>query len=165
MANKRLFSPKSPVAPTDTVNEAGGVAYALSPKHALAQMAATGCLNQTFYASAETQLDQILGFAKACDPAYVAKVAVYARKSGYMKDAPALLVAYLFGAGYEGFDAVFDAVIDNGKMLRNFCQIVRSGQIGRKSFGSKGKRAIRRWFASRTDDQVFRASVGNDPSL
>ena len=165
MANKRLFSPMSPVAPTDTVNEAGGVAYLMTPKHTLAQMAATGCLNGTFYASAESQLDQILAFAKACEPSYVARVAAYARESGYMKDAPALLVAHLFGVGYEGFDAVFDRVIDNGKMLRNFCQIVRSGKIGRKSFGSKGKRAIRRWLDARTDDQVFRASVGNDPSL
>lgn len=29
------------------------IAYALPPKHALAQYAATGCLNTTFYASAE----------------------------------------------------------------------------------------------------------------
>ena len=31
--------------------------------------------------------------------------------------------------------AVFPRVIDNGKMLRNFVQVVRSGTVGRKSFG------------------------------
>ena len=41
---------------TVTVNEAGGCAYKLPPKSALAQFAATGCLNATFYASAEDQL-------------------------------------------------------------------------------------------------------------
>ena len=34
----------------NVLNEAGGSAYALPPKHALAQYAATGCLNSTFYA-------------------------------------------------------------------------------------------------------------------
>jgi len=35
------------VPAADAVNEAGGLAYAMPPKHALAQYAATGCLNQT----------------------------------------------------------------------------------------------------------------------
>src|SRR5690606_17859630 len=60
---------------------------------------------------------------------------------------------------------IFPRVIDNGKMLRNFVQIIRSGQSGRKSFGSAPKRLIRAWFDTRTEEQVFYASVGNDPSL
>jgi len=54
MANKSLFASfASQAAPkADTVNEAGGVAYASSAKHALAQYAITGCLNSTFYANA-----------------------------------------------------------------------------------------------------------------
>jgi 60 kDa SS-A/Ro ribonucleoprotein len=42
-----MLSPKA-----NTVNEAGGIAYKLSPKAALAQYAATGCFNHTFYADA-----------------------------------------------------------------------------------------------------------------
>jgi 60 kDa SS-A/Ro ribonucleoprotein len=49
MANKNLF--KSIVGKllpvTDAVNEEGAPAYALSAKHALAQYAATGCMNHT----------------------------------------------------------------------------------------------------------------------
>ncbi len=58
MANKTLFqSIRGALVPkADAVNEAGGVAYALAPKQALAQYAATGCLNSTFYASADDQL-------------------------------------------------------------------------------------------------------------
>ena len=53
MANKTLFSSiKSKFTRTNTVNEAGGRAYKLTPKHALAQMAATGCFNGVYYASA-----------------------------------------------------------------------------------------------------------------
>jgi 60 kDa SS-A/Ro ribonucleoprotein len=62
MANTQLFkSTKGPLLPKTTmVNEAGGRAYALSPEQALAQYAVTGCLNTTFYADAQTQLETVL---------------------------------------------------------------------------------------------------------
>ncbi len=57
MANKSLFaSLKSRFVRADTVNEAGGPAYKLDAKHALAQLAATGCFNGTYYAQADEQL-------------------------------------------------------------------------------------------------------------
>jgi len=93
MANKNLFktivgmlSPKA-----DIVNEAGGLAYKLSPKQALAQYAATGCFNHTFYADAGEQLDKVLALANEVEPEFVAKTAVFAREKGHMKDMPALL--------------------------------------------------------------------------
>src|SRR5215813_8693169 len=61
MANKNLFSSVNSLLPrADAVNEAGGRAYRLPPKHALAQLAATGCFNGTFYAAADAQLDALL---------------------------------------------------------------------------------------------------------
>lgn len=48
---------------------------------------------------------------------------------------------------------------------RNFVQILRSGVVGRKSLGSRPKRLVQGWLNSRTDAQLLRASVGNDPSL
>jgi 60 kDa SS-A/Ro ribonucleoprotein len=167
MANKSLFSSfvgrKVPAA--NTRNEAGGPAYQFSNKHALAQYAVTGCLNSTFYASAETQLEKVLKFAGDVDAEFVAKTAIYCRTRGFMKDMPALLCASL--AVREGalLARVFDRVIDDGKMLRNFVQIVRSGIIGRKSLGSAPKRLVQRWFEQRDDAQVFRAAVGQSPSL
>ncbi len=60
MANSTLFSSfKSLLPRTNSVNEAGGRAYDFSSKHALAQMAATGCFNGVFYANAENQLDEL----------------------------------------------------------------------------------------------------------
>jgi len=50
-------------------------------------------------------------------------------------------------------------------MLRGFIQIIRSGVVGRRSFGYRPKKLIREWLASRSADQLFRDSVGNDPSL
>jgi 60 kDa SS-A/Ro ribonucleoprotein len=164
--NPTLFKTGSGSLPAaDALNEAGGKAYALGPELALAQYAATGCLNGTFYASAETQLDMLLMLASACDAAFVAKTAVFARQRGFMKDVPALLAAHLAQRDPGLLRLVFDRVIDDGKMLRNFVQIVRSGVTGRKSLGTAPKRLVQRWLTARTDDQLFRASIGQKPSL
>lgn len=171
MASKQLFgsAPRGKKAPkADTTNLAGGKAYILSSKQALAQMAATGCLGDTFYATAESQLDDVLRLAGECEPEFVAKVAIYARQSAFMKDMPALLLAHLASRGDEGValcGQTFAQVVDNGRMLRNFVQIVRSGKTGRKSLGTAPKRFIRSWLASRADAQVFRDTVGKDPSM
>ena len=53
-----------------------------------------------------------------------------------MKDMPAALAATLAVWDTALLAQVFGRVIDNGKMLRNFVQIVRSGAMGRKSLGS-----------------------------
>jgi len=167
MANKALFNSFRGrfAAKTDTLNEAGGVAYKRSHKQALAQLAATGCLGSTFYASAEDQLEAVLEHAEKVDPEYVARLAIYARQSGHMKDMPAVLCALLSVMSPGLLAEVFDRVIDSPKMLRNFVQIMRSGVVGRKSLGTLPKRLILQWLESRTDEQLFIGSVGNDPSL
>src|SRR5687767_1170587 len=77
MANKKLFQTKRGmlVPAANAVNEAGGLAYALGPKAALAQFAATGCLNGTFYATADEQLGNVLALCARVEPEFVAKTA------------------------------------------------------------------------------------------
>lgn len=157
---KGLFTPKP-----DTVNEAGGKAYKLSPKHALAQYAATGCFSNTFYSDAGEQLDKVLALANELDAEFVAKTAIYAREKGFMKDMPALLVAVLSTKDKVLFEKVFPRVIENGKMLRNFVQIMRSGAVGRKSLGSLPKRMVREWFEARKAETIFKQSIGQMPSF
>lgn len=167
MANKTLF--RSIVgrllSKTDMLNEEGRPAYAFSAKHALAQYAATGCLNSTFYASGEEQLDRVLTLCGQVEPEFIAGVAVYARQKGFMKDLPALLCAVLSVRSPGLLAEIFDRVIDSPKMLRNFVQIMRSGVVGRKSLGTLPKRLILQWLEKRSDEQLFSGSVGNDPSL
>lgn len=167
MANKQLFKSSVGRLPPETNarNEAGGKAYALSPQAALAQYAATGCLNTTFYANADMQLQTVLALCAAVEPAFVAKTAVYARQQGQMKDMPALLTAWLAQHGPEWLEPTFARVIDNGRMLRNFVQILRSGVVGRKSLGSRPKRLVQRWLNDSADARLLGAAVGNDPSL
>lgn len=166
MANTTLFqSIKNRLTKTDTYNEAGGIAYTLTPKQQLAQLAATGCLNNTYYADAQSQLDQVLKLAKNLDAEFIAKTAVYARQKGFMKDMPALLLAVLAQKDVNMLARVFDQVVDNGKMLRNFAQIIRSGAVGRKSFGNRPKKLMQTWLLTATEKQLLNAAVGNSPSL
>jgi len=168
MANKAVFGTAQrgqAVTPTDTKNSAGGLAYSITPEHALAQLACAGTFNDTFYGKAVDQLEGIRKAADQCSPEFIAKCAVYAREKGYMKDMPAALAVMLSKSDPVLLDKVFDRCIDNGKQLRNFVQFIRSGAFGRKSLGSGPKRLVQRWFAKRPDHAIFRASVGNDPKL
>ena len=167
MVNTQLFqSQRGAMLPAalDTNNELAP-AYAFSPRHQLAQLAATGCLRQTFYAQAQDQLDRVMALAAEVDPAFVARTAVYARESGHMKDMPALLAAILAVRDLELLAQVFPRVIDSGKMLRNFVQILRSGAVGRKSLGTRPKKLVQRWLLEATEKQLLNAAVGNAPSL
>jgi 60 kDa SS-A/Ro ribonucleoprotein len=159
MSNKNLFAPQG------IRNEAGGVAYKGTPKQALAQLAATSCLNNTLYVSAEKQLDQILSFANKVEPEFLAKCAIYAREKHNMRDMPALLCAILTANKQTNLlKTVFPRIIDNGDILRNYFEMIRGGTVGRRSFGTVPKRLIVDWFNSRTPTELFEMSVGT-PSM
>lgn len=162
--NKTTVSAKVTLAP-NTVNEAGGTAYKLSDKAALAQYAMTGCFNGTYYVSDKEQLKTCVELANKVDPRFVAKLAVYARQKGLMKDMPAFLAAVVASKAPELLSQIFDRVIDNPKMLRNFVQVLRSGATGRKSLGTRPKKLVQAYLEGLTDEQLFKADVGNDPSL
>lgn len=183
MANKALFgtAPGSYVPPADTTNEAGGKAYEYTTEQALAQYACTGTLNGSFYATAQQTLDKVKELCAGLDSDYIAAVALYARKNSFMKDMPALLLAILAGRcknpknptepGEEEVKAAyaltvaFPHVIDNGKMLRNFVQMVKSGVLGRKSMGAVPRRVVAQYLNRRHASALFRDSVGNNPTL
>lgn len=167
MVNTQLFQTlKGALLPTATARNAEQApAYAFSARHQLAQLAATGCLSRTFYANAEDQLDKVTALVQEVDAAFVAKTAIYARQSGYMKDMPALLAAGLAVRDVALLSQVFSRVVDNGKMLRNFVQILRSGAVGRKSLGSRPKKLVQHWLLTATEKQLLNAAVGNTPSL
>jgi 60 kDa SS-A/Ro ribonucleoprotein len=150
----------------DTVNEAGGRAYRLTPKHALAQLAATGCFNGAFYASDEQQLDTLIALAEQVeDNVFLAKLALYSRERAYMKDMPAALLLILSRRDPALFRRAFARVVDNGRVLRTLFQMLRSGRFGRKSLSYCLQRAFQGWLNGAKVGTLLSASVGNDPSL
>jgi len=167
MANKNLVASMiGKLMPRmDARNHEGAPAYAFTPRHQLAQLAATGTLNQTFYADARAQFDDVYLLASDLEPAFIARTAVFARERGYMKDMPALLLALLSTLPAAEFAPAFRRVVDNGKMLRTFVQIMRSGVVDRKSLGTRPKRLVQGWLETASDIEIMRAAVGQDPSL
>jgi 60 kDa SS-A/Ro ribonucleoprotein len=167
MANKTLFNSATSHLPrADVLNEAGGRAYRLPPKHALAQLAATGCFNGTYYATADSHLDTLLALAaKVDDNLFLAKLAVYSRQRAFMKDMPAALLLILSKRDPALFQIAFDRVVDNGRVLRTLFQMLRSGRFGRKSLSYSLQRAFQRWLNNAGAAQLLAASIGNDPSL
>ncbi len=167
MANPNLFQTLTGklLPPADARNAEGAPAYLLPPKHRLAQYAATGCLNDTYYADAGDQLATVLELGRDVDAHFIAQAAIYARERGYMKDMPALLAAVLAARGAPELTPVFERVIDNGRMVRNFVQIVRSGVTGRKSLGTRPKKLVQRWLNTADEKTLLAAAVGTAPSL
>ena len=167
MANKNLFASGTSVLPrADAHNEAGGRAYTLSPRHALAQLAATGCFNGTYYAEAKDQLATLLALAAQVDDnGFLARLAIYSRERAFMKDMPAALLLVLARRDPALFRHTFARVVDNGRVLRTLLQMVRSGQFGRKGLSYALQRAFQRWLNTASVGQLLSASIGHDPSL
>lgn len=167
--NKNLFKTKTKSKKTAayvmTTNQAGGVAFDTGSEHSLAQYACTGTFNGTYYSSAKQEMKTVIELANKVSPLFLAKCAVYSRKYGHMKDMPAVLLAVLSSRDTELFKKTFPLVCDNGKMVKNFVQVMRSGVTGRKSLGTAPKKAIKAWLANSTNDYLLKQSVGNNPSL
>lgn len=164
--NKNLFGTLPKPNPTDTTNEAGGAAYSLPPHEAMVTLGLTTTFNDSFYTKASDQLTAFRDTAAKCDPSFLAKLAVYSREKGFMKDAPAALLAILAGQRQGALlRQAFPRVVNNGKMLRGFMQAIRSGQLGRKSLGTVPLKLMTKKLVDSTPKWLLRASVGQHPSL
>lgn len=153
--NKNLFS-------RVVKNEAGGSAYKMSDKEALAQLAVTNCFQDVYYANGQELMEKTDELLQKNSNEFIAKCAIYSRNNGYMKDMPAYLCVYLLQCKSPLFNSVFDKVINNGRMLRGFCKIARSKGINLSA--GVVRKAIQRWF-NRDCDTIFREHIGNDPSF
>lgn len=132
---------------------------------ALARYAMSGVFRGTFDSRDDDQLARASALAGDVPAELVAKTAILARRRGHGADVPAILLAHLAARDVDVMRRAFPRVIDDGRTLRTFVQVVRSGVTGRRSFGSAPKRALRAWFASRTPDAIFRQSTGRSPSM
>ncbi len=167
MANKSVFASMAGrlLPKASATNAHGAPAYAYDDAHALAQVAMTGTFGGLFYQDPMAELEYVLHLAEAVEPELLAKTAVYARRKGHMKDIPAVLLAILARRDPALFARAFGQVVDNGKMLRTFVQVIRSGQTGRKSLGSRPKAMVANWLNTASDRALLQANIGNDPSL
>ena len=116
----------------------------MTPEHSLAQFAVTGTLNATFYA------ERAASSSPTCwHCARKGRARVHRQDGGLCPPARpheghacAAVRGAVDAARRRHFDAGVRRVIDNGKMLRNFVQIMRSGRRG-GSRSARGRSAGR----------------------
>lgn len=147
--------------PPNAINSAGGLAYKKTSEVDLANLALTGTFNDGYYNSGADQIQRVQRLVNEVSPRFLEGLAVYARENN-MKDTPVVLLAFLMTKDARRFRRAFPKVIDNGKQLRNFCNVVRCGVTGRKSFGTAPKRLIQDWLNSRSDRQIMEDFVGGN---
>lgn len=169
--DRSMFSTTRPrERKADTRNKAGGKAYSIPAKVALAKYVVTGHLGETYYANAEVAVEELLDLMHQCDNEWIAKVAVYGRRDALIKDAPALMTGYLAVHAPELFERVAPRVLNNGRMVRNLVQVLRSGILDRtgdpvKNLPRCARRYIAGWLCERTPEKLLNESVGQSPSV
>lgn len=90
---------------TQTVNHEGAAAYKLPVELDLYSTVVTTMLSSKFYESADKRLLRIQELVKRAKPEFVAKLAVYARESMYLRSLP-LVLAVELAAVHKGDDLV-----------------------------------------------------------
>jgi 60 kDa SS-A/Ro ribonucleoprotein len=176
--NKNTLGPKrstqdvaiadTPVA--DTTNRAGGKAYKLDSRTAAAVFAMTATFPDaggTHQLDGNAQLSKFLQHLGDCSEEFVAKLAMYARTKGKMKDAPLIAALSLLKRDDGSLGKkVFPRVIDNPTQFRNAGSVVMSGLFGTRSFGSRFSKAFNeQLFEFGINYLTARGLVGNNPSL
>lgn len=72
-------------------NYEGAKAYRMTPEYELYAAVVTTGLNNSFYETGNKRLERIKSLIKKCNPEFVAKLAIYARNTMYMRSVPLVL--------------------------------------------------------------------------
>jgi hypothetical protein len=86
-------------------NHEGEKAFALTPALELYATVATAALNDQFYEKANETMDRIRKLVRQNDPAFVARLAIYAREQMYLRSVP-LVLAVELAIAHRGDDLV-----------------------------------------------------------
>ncbi|HEY9000466.1 MAG TPA: TROVE domain-containing protein [Mucilaginibacter sp.] len=98
-------------AKTQVSNYEGAKAFAISSEMELYAAVVTWSLNDSFYEKNEERMSRLRGLIAKCNPAFVGKLAVYARTKMYMRSVPLVLVTEL--AKLHSGDDLVARVTDN----------------------------------------------------
>ena len=131
---------------TDTRNKANFPAWRMSDEMRLEQLAMTGTLGSSFYASAKEATEEAIALLEHADAAMLAKAIVRGRQEGFIRTFPILGLLYLSKKDTALFQKVFDQVILTGNDLADFIDLTRKS----RGFGRSVKRAIGKWLQANT---------------
>ncbi len=86
---------KTSVSKKLTTNKEGSKAHKLSADYELYTLVATSALTKKFYEKSDERVERLRKLITQCDPMFVAKLAVYARESMYLRSIPLVLTVEL----------------------------------------------------------------------
>jgi len=126
----------------DKKNKEGFPAYSGTPEVDLVNVLMTGSTANLFYASARTNVAEIVDVLKNFkDDEFLAKATVYAREQGYVREIPVASSIVLSTKSLDLFRKVVHRVCKNPHDWQKFIDIARSGAI-RGGLGRALKREI-----------------------
>lgn len=139
-------------AKADKTNREGAPAFSRPLEEDVLAVLMTQTMGNCFYASkkelAKETVD-VLRTMSAKDPSFLAKALVYARNRGLMKMAPTLGLAVLSenkeDKAKEAFRKSFRQVMRIPDDLREFVDLIRTGNFGKKSLTGLRKTMIQNW--------------------
>jgi len=154
---------------TKARNYEGAPTFKRSDEENLLNVLMLGTLEDTFYVDKTDLVDQasaLFDQFRKKDPEFLAKALVYARENGFIRMAPILGLVYLSLANDKTyFHSIFQRVIRTPNDLRDFVQIVRSGQI--RGMGRTVKDAVNAFLSTRMSEYwaIKYGSNSQNPSL
>jgi len=128
-------------------NAAGGKAWSKSNAESLMQLAMTGTLTNTFYASDRKIIEGAVELVKAADAKDLANAIIAGRNEGFIRAFNIMGLVYLSQKDSKIFKKTFPKVIRTGGDLEDFinmCHKVRG-------FGRSIKTAMKDWIRNKTN--------------
>ena len=130
----------------DTRNKENFPAWRMTDEMRLEQLAMTGTLGRSFYASAKETAEEAIDLLERVDAPTLAKAIIRGRQEGFIRTFPILGLLYLSKKDTTLFQKAFDQVILTGNDLGDFIDLTRKT----RGFGRAIKRAICKWLQSNT---------------
>jgi len=143
---KENFAALSAYATADTRNAENFPAWTMGDSARLEQLAMTGTLGNSFYASAKGLTRDALQLLERADASALARAIVHGRQEGFIRTFPILGLLYLSQKDAGLFQEVFQQVILTGNDLGDFIDLTRR----HRGFGRSIKRAIGDWLRTKT---------------
>lgn len=135
---------KKPVTPT-VVNKMGERSYTLEAKEELVSTILTTFLSGSYYEKEQGIVSRILAAADKCDPVFVAKAALYARRDANMRSVTHLLAGYLATklSGSEVGKEFFNKIVQRPDDMSEILAYIKSKSKGKLKVPNNIKKGFR----------------------
>ncbi len=145
-ALKQILGSITTYSTADTVNAHAFPAWTMNDHQRLEQLAMTGTLGNSFYASAKDATDDAVRLLQRAHAGELANAIIRGRNEGFIRTFPLLGLVYLSMKDAELFKRAFPKVVLTGNDLVDFIDLAKEV----RGLGRSVKTAINAWIAEKT---------------